>query len=40
MKNKILIITFILITSCLGISTDWDVVLWEQKIEDSNLSII
>lgn len=39
MKNKILILAFILITSCLGFPTDWDVELWEQKIEESNLSI-
>lgn len=39
MKNSILIVISVLIAGCLGCSTDWDIEIWEQKIEHSNLSI-
>ena len=39
MKNSFQITLLILISGCLGYPTEWDIELWEQKIENSNLSV-
>ena len=38
-RNIFLFSVALLLTGCFGFPTDWDVELWEQKIEGSNMSI-
>ena len=39
MKKSFQLTILILMSGCLDYPTDWDIELWEQKIENSNLSV-